>query len=95
MQQKLASRGTNEKRLVSAMIHEHIVDVARPVCERHPNDTCGQIAGKIVLAVAENLHTDDRLKGKEKLFPTEQQAITKRLKKLWPLIQQNKIYTVN
>jgi hypothetical protein len=80
-------RATNEKRLASAMIDGILAEVAKPACERNPNDRPGSIAGRIMSTLIDRLDTDERLKGKEKLFPREQQAVAKRLKKVWHLVR--------
>ena len=80
-------RAANNKRLASIMIDDILVEVAKPVCKRHPNDRPGTIAGKILSTAIDRLDTDERLKGKEKLFPRKQQAVTKRLKKVWHRVQ--------
>jgi hypothetical protein len=80
-----ADHARDARKLVSDKVDEIFVALATPIRREYSDVSPFSVAGKIQPKVIDAFEADEQLKNKKQL-PREQQAIERRLKKLWHLI---------
>jgi hypothetical protein len=80
-----ADHARDSKKPVGRKVDEILITLATPIRREHRDDTPFSVAGKIRSKALDVFEADEQLKARKQL-PREQQAIERRLKKLWHLI---------